>query len=78
MYLFTDKPRETDVVQHRIKLTVDALIRCKLYTLLYAMWEELRNVVDSMLEMGVAKPYALPIVMVKKKVLIGCVLTSKC
>ena len=69
-------PGETDVIQRRVKLTDDTPIRCKPYPLLYAMREELRNEVDSMLEMEVVRPstlpYASPIVMVKKK---PCVLT---
>ena len=69
--VFTDMPGETDVIQHQIKLTNDTPIRCKPYPLPYAMREELRNEVDTMLEMGVVRPstspYASPIVMVKKK-----------
>ena len=69
--VFTDMPGETDVIQHRMKLTDDTPIRCKPYPLSYAMREELRNKVDSMLEMRVARPstspYALSIFMVKKK-----------
>ena len=68
--VFTDMPGETDVIQHRVKLTDDTPVRCKLYPLPYAMREELRNEVDSMLEMQAvrpsASPYASPIVMVKK------------
>ena len=60
-----------DVIQHQIRLTDDTPIRCKPYPLPYAMREELRNEVDTMLEMGVVRPstspYASPIVMVKKK-----------
>ena len=58
--VFTDMPGETDVIQHRVKLTDDTPIRCKPYPLLYAMREELRNEVDSMLEMGVVRPSTLP------------------
>ena len=69
--VFTDMPGETDVIEHQIKLTDDTPIRCKPYPLPYAMREELRNEVDTMLEMGVVRPstspYASPIVMVKKK-----------
>ena len=69
--VFTDMPGETDVIQHQIRLTDDMPIRCKPYPLPYAMREELRNEVDTMLEMGVVRPstspYASPIVMVKKK-----------
>ena len=64
--MFTDMPGETDVIQ----LTDDTPIRCNPYPLPYAM-RELRNEVDTMLEMGVVRPstlpYASPIVMVKKK-----------
>ena len=69
--VFTDMPGETDVIQHQIRLSDDTPIRCKPYPLPYAMREELRNEVDTMLEMGVVKPstspYASPIIMVKKK-----------
>ena len=69
--VFTDMPGETDVIQHQIRLTDDTPIRCKPYPLPYAMREELRNEVDTMLEMGVVRlstsPYASPIVMVNKK-----------
>ena len=80
--VFTDMPGETGVIQHKVKLTDDTPICCKPYSLPYATREELRNEVYSMLEMGVVKPstspYASPIVMVKKKmVLTGCVLTSE-
>ena len=46
-------PGETDVIQHRVKLTDDTSILCKPYPLPHAMREELRNEVDSMLEMVV-------------------------
>ena len=66
--VFTDMPGETDVIQQRVKLSYDTPIRCKPYLLPYAMREDLRNEVDSMLEMGVVRPstspYASPIVMV--------------
>ena len=69
--VFTDMPGETDVIQHQIRLTDDTPIRCKPYPLPYAMREELRNEVDTILEMGVVRPstspYPSPIVMVKKK-----------
>ena len=69
--VFTDMPRETEVIPHRVKLTDDTPIHCKPYLLPFAMREELRNEVDSMLDMGVVRPstlpYASPILMVKKK-----------
>ena len=64
-------PGETDVLQHRVKLTDDTPICCKPYPLPCAMREELPNEMDSMLDMGVVRPstspYASPIIMVKKK-----------
>ena len=45
--MFTDMPRETDVIQHRVKLTDHTLIRCKPYALLYAVREELCKEVNS-------------------------------
>ena len=64
-------PGETDVIQHRVKLTGDIQLLCKPYPLPYTIREQLPNEVDSMLEMGEMRPstspYASPIVMVKKK-----------
>ena len=57
--VFTDMPGETDVIQHQIRLTDDTPIRCKPYPLPYAMREELRNEVDTMLESqqnGISRP----------------------
>ena len=65
--VFTDMPGETDSIQHQIRLTDDTPIRCKPYPLPYAMQEELRNEVDTMLEMGVVRQSTSPIIMVKKK-----------
>ena len=44
------------MIQHQIKLIDDTSIRCKPYLLPYAIREELRNEVDTMLEMGVVRP----------------------
>ena len=67
--VFTDMPGKTDVIQHGVKLTDDTPIGCKPYPLPYATREELRNEVDSMLDMGVVRSttlsHTLPIVMVK-------------
>ena len=54
--VFTDMPGETDVIQHRVKLIHERSICYKSYPLPYATREELRNEVDSMLEMGVERP----------------------
>ena len=65
------------MIQHRVKLTDDTLIRCKLYPFLYAMREELRNEVDSMLEMEVMRPlmshmHSLSSWLRRRMVPIGC------
>ena len=69
--VFTNISGETDVIRHQIELTDDTPIRCKPYPLPYATREELRNEVDSIVDMGVVRPStspnASPIVMVKKK-----------
>ena len=63
-------PRETEVIQHRVKLKDSTPIHCKPYPLPYAKRQEIWNEVGSMLEMGEMRPstlpYASPIVMVKK------------
>ena len=59
------------MIQHQIRLSDDTPIRCKPYPLPYAMREELRNEVDTMLEMGVVRPstspYASPIVNIEEE-----------
>ena len=75
-------PGETDVIQHRMKLADETPIPCMPYPLPYAMREDLRNEVDSVLEMGVVTPsmssYTLPIVMVKKKDAVVVVVLTRC
>ena len=74
--IFTDMSRETDVIQHRVKLTDDTPIRCKPYPLSYATRVELRNEVGSELEMGVVRQTSRPSSWLRRKmVLTGCVLT---
>ena len=75
-------PRETDVIQHKVKLTEDTPGRCKPYHLRYAMKEELQNAVDSMLEKGVMRPLTSPdgspfVIINMKMVLTACVLTLR-
>ena len=66
--VFTSMPGETDVIQNQIKLTDDTPIRAKPHPLPYAIRENFRNGMDTMLEMRPSTlPYTSPIVMVKKK-----------
>ena len=53
--VFIYMPGETDVIQHQIKLTDVMPIRCKPYLLPYALREEFRNKVDSVLEMRLVR-----------------------
>ena len=53
-------PGEIDVIQHKINLTEDTPIRCRPHHLPYVMREESRNEVDTMLEMGVVRPWTSP------------------
>ena len=55
--MFTNMPRETDLIQLQIKLTDDTPIGCKPYPLPYAMREELWNKVDNMLEIRDRRHY---------------------
>ena len=81
--VFTDMSGETDVIQHQIRLTDDTLIRCKPYPLLHTMREELRNEVDTMLEMTLVRPRQhrrtcrLSSWCRRRMVLTGCALTSE-
>ena len=62
------------MIQHRVKLTDDTPIRCKLYPLQYAMRKELRNEVNSMLECGIKYMSKIDLT----KGYSGCVQNSVC
>ena len=69
--VFTEMPGETDVIQHRVKLTDVRSIPFKPYPLPCTMIKIKIIKMDSMLEMGVVRPsespYASPIIIIKKK-----------
>ena len=69
--IFTEIPGKASVIEHKIDLTDDRLIRCKLYPLPYAkrgeIREEIKNMMDTGIERESSSPYASPLVVVKKK-----------
>ena len=68
--IFTDKPGNTRLEQHNIKLTSDEPIRSRPYPIPYNLRQVIKEEVDKMLELGVIEksdsPYASPVVLVKK------------
>ena len=68
--IFSDKPGNTRLEQHSIKLTSEEPIRSRPYPTPYSMREVIKSEVDKMLELGVVEksdsPYASPVVLVKK------------
>lgn len=69
--VFTDVPKRTDVIQHKVKTTTDKPVYKKPYPLPYALRDRVQKEIDDMLAMGIiipcASPYAAPVVIVGKK-----------
>ena len=68
--IFSDKPGNSKVLEHKITLTTEKPIFSRAYKLPYATRESLKKDIEDMVEMGVIRkstsPYASPIVLVKK------------
>ena len=68
--IFTDIPKVTNLMEHKVELTNHDPIRCKAYPIPYKMQEVIDKEIESMLTMGVIErseaPYASPLVLVKK------------
>lgn len=68
--IFSDKPGNSTVIEHEIKLTTSDPIRSKAYKLPFTVRESLKSDIEDMLKLGVIRksssPYASPIVIVKK------------
>ena len=68
---FTEIPGKASVIEHKIDLTDDSLIRCEPYPLLYAKRGEIREKIKNMMDTGIVREssslYASPLVVVKKK-----------
>jgi len=68
--IFSDVPKVTNLIEHKVELTQREPVRCKAYPTPYKMQEIVDKEIDGLLEMGVIErseaPYASPLVLVKK------------
>jgi len=68
--IFSDVPKVTNLIEHKVELTQREPVRCKAYPTLYKMQEIVDKEIDDLLKMGVIEhseaPYASPLVLVKK------------
>ncbi|XP_055997762.1 uncharacterized protein LOC125654613 [Ostrea edulis] len=69
--VFTEKPGDTHMIQHDIRITTDKPVRVSPRRIPFAMEETVKEEVSKMLDMGVIElsdsPYSSPIVLVVKK-----------
>lgn len=70
--VFTDVPKKTNLVQHKVKLTTDKPVYRKPYHIPYALREKVQQEINDMLKLGIIEPttnpYVAPIVVLKKKI----------
>ena len=68
--IFSDVPRVTHLIEHKVELTEMEPVKHKAYPIPYKMQKIIDKEIDEMLRMGVIEhseaPYALPLVLVKK------------
>jgi len=68
--IFSDVPKVTNLIEHKVELTLREPVRCKVYPTPYKMQETVDKGIDDLLLMGVIErseaPYASPLVLVKK------------
>ena len=68
--IFSDVPKVTNLIEHKVELTQREPVRCKAYPTLYKMQEIVDKEIVDLLEMGLIvrseAPYASPLVLVKK------------
>ena len=68
--IFSDVPKVTNLIEHKVELSQREPVRCKAYPTPYKMQEVVDKEIDDLLEMGVIErseaPYASPLVLVKK------------
>jgi len=62
--IFSDVPKVTNLIEHKVELTQREPIRYKAYPTPHKMQEIVDKEIDGLLEMGA--PYASPLVLVKK------------
>ena len=69
--IFDNISDKTSVIEHRVHLEDDCPIRCRPYSLPYAVRGEIQEVIQEMTNIGIVReydfPYASPRVVVKKK-----------
>jgi len=69
--IFSDVPRVTHLIEHKVELTETELVKHKPYPIPYKMQEIIDKEIDEMLRMGVIEhseaSYASPLVLVKKQ-----------
>ncbi|RUS77523.1 hypothetical protein EGW08_014707 [Elysia chlorotica] len=69
--IFSDRPGDTNLAEHRIDLTSDVPIRQTPYAVPFALRSSLRKELQQMEDLGIIRksnsPYASPVVVVKKK-----------
>jgi hypothetical protein len=68
--IFTDVPKITNLIEHRIRLTQQEPVRCKMYPLPYKLQETIDKELKDMLSMQTIEKseaaYSSPLVIVKK------------
>lgn len=68
--IYSDKPENSSVLEHKISLTTEEPVCSKAYKLSYTTRESLTRDIEDMLKMGAIRkstsPYTSPIVIVKK------------
>ena len=50
--VFTDIPRKTSIIEHRMHVVHNRLIRCRLYALTYAVRGEIQEEIQEMINTG--------------------------
>ena len=69
--IFSDRPGDTNLAEHRIDLTSDVPVRQTPYAVPFALKSSLKKELQQMEDLGIIRrsdsPYASPVVVVKKK-----------
>jgi len=68
--IFSDVPKVTHLIEHKVELTESELVKRKPYHIPYKMQEVIDKEIEDMLAMGIIErseaPYASPLVLMKK------------
>ena len=72
--IFSDVPKVTNLIEHKVQLTETEPVKHKSYPIPYKMQKDIDKEIDDMLAMGVIErseaPYASPLVNIGKKILV--------